>query len=395
MQKRRIYALILGIGAISLIRSTVGQGTDFRVFWKAGAALLRGSPIYQLAQDGGMVFKYPPWIAPLFIPVSLASFEAAKWIWGVFCVACMAGIFYLLTRKLKVRMTVWAPLAIFYWGLWVIHALDGQIIVPLLLLGLWQITREALPQASLQSGKTRLTRGLALAAVPLTYSSKVFTLFPFLFCPERFFKRRVVAWGVVLTIALSAITAVRGFHGDFGQMFHDWREAATSGAKYLPEGHTRGPKNQSLTSLACRWLSIPANDTRDEVIVALALFALAFFFFQKRMRGWSDPDRFLVGLALTPAFHPLSWHHLHLWTFPLAACSLQRWVDKKSSRTFARTAWLFGSVFLITLSSERAFGWTEVLRPFSAFLEMNVGRAWGALFLSLYAVTDDAVTETE
>jgi len=388
MQKRRIYALILGIGAISLIRSTVGQGTDFRVFWKAGAALLQGSPIYQLAQDGGMVFKYPPWIAPFFVPVGIFSFTVAKWIWGIFCVSCMAGIFSILTRKLKVRMTVWAPLAIFYWGLWVIHALDGQIIVPLLLLGLWQITREASPKD-----------GLALATLPLTYSSKVFTLFPFLFCPARFFKRRVIAWGVVLTIALSSVTAMRGFHGDFGQMFHDWREAATSGAKYLPEGHTRGAKNQTLTSLACRWLSIPANDTRDEVIVALALFALAFFFFQKRMRGWSETDRFLVGLALTPAFHPLSWHHLHLWTFPLAACSLQRWVDQKSSRTVFRTAWLFGSLFLITLSSERAFGWTEVLRPFSAFLEMNVGRAWGALLLSIYAVRSipaaHSVTETE
>ena len=366
MQKRWIYFAILGIGGISLVRSTVGQGTDFLVFWKAGRALLESQPIYQVAQDGGMVFKYPPWIAPLFIPFALFSFEVAKWLWGMFCVLCMAGIFSILERKLKVKTTVWAPLAIFYWGLWVIHALDGQIILPLLFFGLWAVTANR-------------TRAWIDAFVPLTYSAKVFTVYPIAFVLKRFSKLKVALISVLFALGLSGITAVQSFHGDAFRMFHDWKEAAASGGKFLAEGQTRGAKNQSLTSFVCRSLSIPADDTRSEVAVALVLFVIAFWVFSRRMRSMNETQKFLVGLALTPVFHPLPWHHLHLWTFPLAAYALNR----------RRTFLLFLSLFLITLSSERAFGWIEALRPFGHFLEWNVGRAWGALLLAWVATESE------
>jgi hypothetical protein len=382
MFKRSILFLLLAVAAISLIRSTVGQGTDFLVFWKAGRALIDGTEIYNLAQDGGMVFKYPPWIAPFFIPVGLFSFEVAKWIWGIFCVASMGGIFWLLEKRFFISKTVWVTLAVLYWGLWVIHALDGQIILPLLVLGLYVMT--AVRENS-----------VVTSLLPITFSAKIFTVYPLLFSMKRFLKVKTILCGVFIVVFLSVITAMRSFHGDVIQMFHSWFEAAASGGQYLDAGQTRGPKNQSITSLICRWMQIPSIDTRAEVSVALSLFAIAFYGIRKRVKGLNDSEWFLVGLVLAPVFHPLPWHHLYVWTFPLACVATQAWVIDRKQSTWLASAGLFISIALITLSSERAFGLVGALRPIGAFLEWNVGRAWGALLLVIvYTQTRNKISQT-
>jgi hypothetical protein len=352
----QVWYIFLGIAAVSLVRSTVGQGTDLLVFWKVGRSLIEGIPFYDLAREGGMVFKYPPWIAPMLMPLGFFSFETAKWIWGIFCVACMAGIFAFLERTLQISKKVWIPLAFLYWGIWVVHALDGQIIVPLLFLTLIGYARASL-------------------MLPVLLSAKIFTVFPMIFNLKKFVQPRVLAPAILIVFGLTAISAALSFDYDFYSMFTAWGDAAASGSTYLAEGQTRGAKNQSVTSFLCRVFSVPSSSTSIEVGLSVLLFLSAWLFFRRRMQSLSDLEKFMVGLCLAPVFHPLPWHHLYVFTFPLAAYAIQ-------NRGRLSISALTLAIFLITLSSERAFGLVEILRPIGHFLEWNVGRAWGALLLA-------------
>ncbi len=73
-----LISLTLFIGSVSLIRSAHSQGIDFEVFWKAARYLIEGKSLYSVERDGGMVFKYPPWVATFFIPFGFLSLSLAK-----------------------------------------------------------------------------------------------------------------------------------------------------------------------------------------------------------------------------------------------------------------------------------------------------------------------------
>ena len=346
-------------GAISLVRSTVGQGTDFLVFWKAGRAILEGGLIYDRSQ-GGMVFKYPPWIAPVFVPVSLFSFEQAKWIWGAICVASLVWVVRILQARFGISRGAWFPVILLYWGLWAVHALDGQIILPLLALGLGGLDSGPLPSA----------------ATALGYTAKIFTLFPFGLMaaktPSRYFNPRFVFWVLTGMVGLSWVSCRYGFHGDWRGMWIAWKQSAVSGATALDAGLTRGPKNQSLTSFICRHLDVSATDSLTEALISCVFYLGAYLSLSGMIKKWGGAECWLVGLALTPVFHPLPWHHLYVLTFPLSVYGLELWLRNKGRISGAV---FFSALFLITLSHGRALG------GIGDFLEYNVGRAWGALLM--------------
>ena len=353
-----VTALMLTVGGISLVRSTVGQGTDFLVFWKTGRALLDGVPFYDLAREGGMVFKYPPWLAPFFALFSFTSFEKAKWVWGTFSVACLFGVFFLMETRLKVARKAWAPVALLFWGLWAVHALDGQVSVPLLFLGLWLVT-----------SNTKFD-----FLVDVFYPAKIFTVFPTFTLRERFFNLRTLLISAILVITLSILVCLRSFGGNPQKMFLAWMQAASSGAEYLNAGQTRGPKNQSLTAYVCRIFNVAPQDTRTEVAMALSFFFIAAMAIQRWMKRSPAIEKWMVALALTPVFHPLPWEHLYVWCFPLAAYALN---DRLKEKEAIAGIEYFTSLFLLTMSN------SHTIPVVGRALESQVGRAWGALFLSI------------
>ena len=365
IDKKRLFSwaglgwLILGVGAISLVRSTMAQGSDYQVFWKTGRALIDGIPFYDLARDGGMVFKYPPWIAPFFTLFSLTSFETGKLIWGIFSVACMFGVFRILETRMNVAQKAWMPIAILFWGLWAVHAMDGQVSIPLLFLGLWQISRA--PKSDFW--------------IHVFYPAKVFTIFPVFSLKNRFFVIRTLLIAAAVVFLLSAVVCFRCFGGDWIEMMKAWAKAAGSGAEYLNAGQTRGPKNQSLTAYVCRILNVSAENTRAEVLMSFGFFGLSYLAIVQWMKGFTDVEKWIVALALTPVFHPLPWEHLYVWTFPLAAYALNDWLKEKNRR---EGVFYFGSLFLLTMSN------SHTIPIVGRALESQVGRAWGALFMSIY-----------
>src|SRR4051812_24477778 len=80
------------VGAIALIRDTAENGHDFTVFWRSARLVLDGQPLYSVARDGAMVFKYPPWILPSLLPLALLPLDLAKILWGFVEVFSIFGI---------------------------------------------------------------------------------------------------------------------------------------------------------------------------------------------------------------------------------------------------------------------------------------------------------------
>src|SRR4051812_6210861 len=72
-----LFAILILAAAVALTRDTLWNGHDFEVFWRTGHLLRQSESIYDVARLGGMVFKYPPWISPLFVPWSYLPLEWA------------------------------------------------------------------------------------------------------------------------------------------------------------------------------------------------------------------------------------------------------------------------------------------------------------------------------
>jgi hypothetical protein len=69
--KKTFIFLACFVGAVALVRDTGAQGQDFEVFWRSARALFTGVSVYDVARDGAMVFKYPPWVVPFFLPFAV------------------------------------------------------------------------------------------------------------------------------------------------------------------------------------------------------------------------------------------------------------------------------------------------------------------------------------
>jgi hypothetical protein len=240
------------VGAIALVRDTLSQGHDFLVFWQAARFVLSGEPAYSVARDGAMVFKYPPWILPAFFPFALLPEAAAKIAWGLSQVFCIFYCARWLVRQ-GLRLEVVCAMVALFWGLWAVHALDGQSDLLLMVL-------------ILQAGP------LALWA----YTAKIFTFFGALAQRAQGFSLKQVTLAASLFIVFSIpVYLVQPDRTPAG-VIRDWAQAAGSGGQAFPDGKIRGRDNQGLPALALRAFRVPAEEQKADV---LAFFGVAALFY--------------------------------------------------------------------------------------------------------------------
>ncbi len=352
-----ISALILLTGGVSLVRSTVSQGTDFYVFWNAARLTLQGEPLYSIARDAGMVFKYPPWLLPFFLPFGLLSVENAKWIWGMIEVLSLASIVRWLQVRLRIKPAIWFTALLIYWGLWIVHALDGQFSLMMLALALWAWS----PQANY---------GVKFYGLAIALSSKIFTVFPL--AGLRWSKRMLgalIALGLVVSgLSLPAIYTQPG-HNPIS-LIKDWKEAATSAGKLLSPIQVRGRSNPGLPGYTLQLLRVPAENSKADVLAALIFSLILGVAWWKLSRSLKSELQWIGWLALTPVVHPLPWWHLFVFTFPLGAYVLNRSYLDRSIQ--AKALGVLGLI-LITISTEKVWG------KFGIFLELNAAKSWGTL----------------
>lgn len=429
-----VCALAL-IGAVSLIRSTAAQGNDTEVYWRAARSLIDHQPIYNSGLNTGMVFKYPPWIATLLLPLGYIPLQAAKWLWGILEVASLAAISVWSLRHLQLNwQTVALGLAL-QWGTWIIHALDGQIILPLLALtlALWPpqlLSPPASHLSSQQSPDSVLVPAMRLGLIAVLLSMKIFTLLPWigfaltdllqaasgspkkskqptslappLVTPPKTrplllnsisspaFISKIKLWvlstavaclGVVLLslpplLATGETSLPRGLQ----QLFQTWQSAVDSGGRLLSLEQVRGYLNPGFPGLTARLLGIGPTETHWDVRFALGyslLGLLLWHHFSKRL----FPRLALCGwLALSPLIHPLPWWHLYAFTYPLTLILIkfilfnENQAPSHRRRTQATKGVALLGLVLLHLSTEKVMG------DLGLWLKEVGAKSWGTLF---------------
>ncbi len=329
-----LAVLLIAVGGV---RNTIYNGHDFEVMWRAGRALWSGEPVYSVARDGAMVFKYPPWIAPFFAPWALLPLSWAKGLWGVLEVVS-AAVVALWSHRQGAGWVGIASALLVWWGSWMAHTLDGQIALTMLALAL--VARRS-PVMIALSLSTK-----AHSALPWLWShspgravwgvAKVALLFLLLSLPAAFVQEKSAPWRV----------------------FPAWVESAGSGAAGFSEEKVRGHENSGFAPVGARVLGLPARGGFAEA-------GLALFFGLILSAGWVRLSRHLPAawrwaglLALVPTYHPLPWNHLFLFAWPVFALALTNAFAKRAA--LKPRALVAGAVFLVLASSNKLFGaWGE------------------------------------
>lgn len=366
--------LCLG-GAIALVRDTAYQGQDFEVFWLAARAILDGISPYRLESQGGMIFKYPPWILPAFLPFAFFSLEAARWLWG-FCeiFSLFFVVFFLFKKGISFRLLFF--LSALFWGIWAVHALDGQVELPLLALCLW-------------AWKKRKERFPFLVLV-WALTAKVFTVFALLGLRRNDWTigKLIFLLITLTTLTLPALWITPEKTGLI--LVQDWMSAAGSGGEMLAGEKVRGRENQGLPALIMRLLIVPAADFRWDLLVFTVLALVSGFCWIKFTKHLPDEERWFGSLALSAALHPLAWIHLFVFTFPLVATAVSyrfpfsrttdQLVQCSGAELLERRVLLFIGISFITVISRNTLG------TWGLWLELASVRALGVICLCFVLV---------
>ena len=158
----RFSQVVLGIFIIIFsINSFLCKNDDFVVFWHAGRHLLSGQPLYDFARDSYRCFKYPTWIAPLFIPIALLPIDVADVVWRLFSLCCMLWICH---WSVKGSQRPYLGILVFlsFWGTWMNNIVLGQVTPVLIALALWGYS------------ELEKKKSLARLAIFISLSAKIF-----------------------------------------------------------------------------------------------------------------------------------------------------------------------------------------------------------------------------
>lgn len=351
-----IMAIVLAVGFIAFTRTALWQSQDFSVFWWAGRHLaVEQIPVYDVARDGAMAFKYPPWAAPLFVPLALFPVEIAKFFWAMISVGSLVYcLVWLRSHAISLSQALWV--ALLFWGLWAVHMMDGQIMLPILAVCLF--------------GFDHREKAWARALVYLALSIKVTPLGLGVVWFKREWRDRFrgVGLAVVFAVVLTLPAAWVGARADRPVIQH-WISSMSSTGDWFEGEKSRGRDNQGITALVLRKAEIPAADRSKEFWVGLGVFALlwaVFLFYANRLRS-DERAQWLGGLCIVAAVHPLAWFHTFVLCFPAAAVVLGQ---KKNL-----LPWL--AVVMIALITRQTLG------VLGAQLELSSIKGLGALLLAV------------
>ncbi len=363
---RVLACAVICVAAIALTRDTRYQGQDFEVVWRAGRALLGGNDPYAISIAPGMVFKYPPWILPLILPLAVPPVEVAKWIWGGIQVLSLLSVCVWLRREARCRIWLIGAVGAAFWGIWVVHALDGQIVIPVLAVSVWGWTL------------SRRGRFLAGVAVILALSTKIFWLLALVGLKKRtgWTVQGALAAGTASVVAILLWVGVATATGrSIGETFSAWVDQAASGGAQLDPGKIRGVGNQGLPAAAIRAFGAPAGSVTTDIAATsmIALFLLAWGLYTAQRTD--DAGAWSIGLALAAAAHPLAWVHTYALAFPACALALERAIKERGSGvwTWVRPALAGLSVGIVAFSTQKLFG------SAGEALELGSARAWGCI----------------
>jgi hypothetical protein len=353
-----------------LIGRTISRGDDFLVFYHVAHRFWDGVRPYDQITYGNMVFKYPPWILPFFLPFGVIDLLTAKVVWGVVQAGSLVAVAVRLHRGVgklpPVRPLVQGVLLLSLFGLVGSHGMTGQITLPVLALALW-----------LDPVRDRFLKFFILA---WAMSAKVTSLFPLIHAWRRRRLALALAGCAVLFLVLSLPIYVKSYDKHSKAMRIEWAQAMFSGTEDVNSvriGFTTR-EVQGLPSLLLRKGGLdeknPAHVLGTIAFSAILLGGLWLWL----SRNLSFHAQWIGWLALLPAVQPLAWFHVFLLAYPALAFAAEFAVRARNGR---RVALALVCTLLLGAVTAKTFGGV------GAELELWSVKLWGAfgalaLFLS-------------
>lgn len=182
-----VVAVLLALTAYVLLTFALSQelGADVSAYWSAAERLRAGQPLYVAgAANASDLYRYAPWFAAAWIPLTYLSREAVTAAWtGLMFAAALASCAPLLRRGL----TGWAAfslLAPFQFE----GAMYGNVQPLLVLMLMWGVERRA--------GPLWIALGASLKAVPL--------LLAVVYAARGEWRRAVLAAGLTVLLVAPA-----------------------------------------------------------------------------------------------------------------------------------------------------------------------------------------------
>jgi hypothetical protein len=310
----RFSQVVLGIFIIIFsINSFLSKNDDFLVFWNAGRHLLSGQPLYDFARDGYSCFKYPTWIAALFIPFALLPIEVAEVVWRLFSLCCM---FWTCHWSVKGSQRPYLGILVFlvFWGTWMNNIVSGQVTPVLIALALWGYS------------ELEKKKGLARFTIFISLSAKIFYLVAAIPLGRRMWNKKALTL-ISIFILLSTEAALPGYNGSLHSLFHAFISTTGSLSDFGVSGADYG--------LPTLWVKVfQISHLKHARVIGFLISLLIIFPWMTWFlpRKAADSERFCLGLALAAAIFPLQFSYGFIWAYPFVVFVVERVVERVVQR---------------------------------------------------------------
>jgi hypothetical protein len=360
-----LVLVVLGIGGM-LVGRTISRGDDFLVFYRVAQRFWDGVRPYDQVTYGNMVFKYPPWVLPFFLPFGLTDPTTAKALWGLIEVASLVVIAIRLQRGFSgfpgVRPAVQSLFLLLLFALFGSHGMTGQITLLMLALAIW-------------ADPLRCSFG-RFFFLSVALSAKMTTLFPLLFAVRRRPLLTTTAGVAGLFVLLSLPIYFRSYDRHYGAMRNEWVSAMFSGTQDIHSvkiGFTTR-EVQGLPSLLLRKSGLDESQPVHilfATFLSVVLIGGGWLWFSRRL---SLAAQWLGWVSLLPAVQPLAWFHVFLFAYPVLAIGAELALreNRREARRWKFAGFVFSALLLGAVTS-------KTLGPLGAELELCSVKLWGLL----------------
>ncbi|HZR98105.1 MAG TPA: glycosyltransferase family 87 protein [Chloroflexota bacterium] len=111
-----LVLLAVGARVIALVQLGVAEGDDFTAYWDGARAVAAGHSPYEWLRENRPLeisdYHYAPLLAVLLAPLTpLLTYEAARWLWLLFSVGCLAAALVVIWRTSGLRLDRARPAA--------------------------------------------------------------------------------------------------------------------------------------------------------------------------------------------------------------------------------------------------------------------------------------------
>jgi len=284
---------------------------DFSVNYEAGKRLRWGETLYRV-EDEHFMFKYLPFAAVIYLPLSYLDPEAAKGIWYLLVAACIAGILYMSKKLLPVvYIKPWLLISATFLilGRFFFRELFlGQInavITLLLLFMLGLLTSDHENKSNSRNIWSGMIWGLAVSLKPYAV-----IFFPYFLVKKKW--TVLISGAALISVSLFVPALYYGFKGNL-IVIQEWVNSLSQSTP----GLFSSQDNASLTAFFVKWTG---NQSLSLMLAGLiiAILAGSVLFLIKKGKYLDHPqvlEGFLL-LMLIPLISPLGWDYTFLMAAP-------------------------------------------------------------------------------